>query len=285
MDPLSDILDTARLRSVVYFCTRFDPPWELDIPPGKVAQFHLVVDGRCQIHIPSEATVRSPICLEAGDVAVFIHGTAHRLIPFPDDSAAEVSTSLLCGHFEFDHAVLHPFLAELPALVHVPAIDVSWAIQMSDHVIQETSSDEPGSSAMAVRLSEAMLVEVLRHYARNATGERGFFSGLRDETVYRALRVIHDGGALGLSLQEIAGKAGLSRSTLASSFKRAMGKTVYTYISEVRMMRARNLLLYSAMTQADIADKCGYSSEAAFIRAFKRITGTTPGSVRRQPES
>ena len=38
-------------------------------------------------------------------------------------------------------------------------------------------------------------------------------------------------------------------------------------------------------TVAELAQRLGYRSEAAFARAFKRVLGVTPGAVKRRPES
>ena len=53
-----------------------------------------------------------------------------------------------------------------------------------------------------------------------------------------------------------------------------------TYVALARMRRAREMLL-GGSSVATVASALGYGSEAAFSRAFARVTGQTPGRVRR----
>jgi AraC-like DNA-binding protein len=47
------------------------------------------------------------------------------------------------------------------------------------------------------------------------------------------------------------------------------------------MQKAAGLLRQSSATLADIAERVGYDSEAAFSKAFKRAVGSAPGAYRR----
>jgi len=47
------------------------------------------------------------------------------------------------------------------------------------------------------------------------------------------------------------------------------------------MQEAARLLQNTELSMADIAERCGYDSEPAFRKAFKKVTGNTPGAVRR----
>ena len=50
------------------------------------------------------------------------------------------------------------------------------------------------------------------------------------------------------------------------------------------IFRADKLLRESRAGVAEVAEKVGYTSEAAFAKAFKRTLGRTPGKVRRPPQ-
>ena len=50
------------------------------------------------------------------------------------------------------------------------------------------------------------------------------------------------------------------------------------------MLHAARLLREPRAGVAQVAEKVGYTSEAAFAKAFKRTLGRTPGKVRRSTE-
>ncbi|RMD65876.1 AraC family transcriptional regulator [Candidatus Parcubacteria bacterium] len=79
-DGLSDILRSIRLRSSVYFRADFPSPWGMEVEKGPVAQFHMVVWGRCWLQTPDRS---EPLELLRGDIVVFPHGDAHWLADDP----------------------------------------------------------------------------------------------------------------------------------------------------------------------------------------------------------
>jgi AraC-like DNA-binding protein len=56
------------------------------------------------------------------------------------------------------------------------------------------------------------------------------------------------------------------------------------YLTRWRMQVAQNALQTEGATVAELASRLGYHSEAAFARAFKRVIGVPPGTVKRNPE-
>ena len=73
----------------------------------------------------------------------------------------------------------------------------------------------------------------------------------------------------------------MSRSSFAERFNALVGKTPMEFLSEWRMQLARRWLEQDRLAVVDVAERCGYLSEAAFSKAFKRITGVGPGEFRR----
>jgi AraC-like DNA-binding protein len=53
------------------------------------------------------------------------------------------------------------------------------------------------------------------------------------------------------------------------------------YLAEHRMRLATSMLREEGMSPGEVAYRVGYGSLAAFSRAFKRITGSSPGAARR----
>lgn len=79
---------------------------------------------------------------------------------------------------------------------------------------------------------------------------------------------------------DIAELLGLNPSYLSTLFKRETGCTFTDYVRRRRVEAARNMLLYSDYSCADIAHFLAFSSQSYFNRVFQRETGLSPGAYR-----
>ena len=78
----------------------------------------------------------------------------------------------------------------------------------------------------------------------------------------------------------MAGLAYQSRSTFSERFTRLIKMTPMEFVATWRMQLAAGWLAGSHANMLDIALRCGYESEAAFRKAFKRIIGLPPRKIR-----
>lgn len=83
-------------------------------------------------------------------------------------------------------------------------------------------------------------------------------------------------------IDEIAEKLGISTSYLSHLFRKETGKTLEEYIIEVRLEKARNLLMYSNESLANIAAYVGFPSQSYFGEKFKKYFNMTPMQYRRR---
>ncbi|MGH8699884.1 MAG: helix-turn-helix transcriptional regulator, partial [Burkholderiales bacterium] len=83
------------------------------------------------------------------------------------------------------------------------------------------------------------------------------------------------------TVEELAGRVGVSRSSLAQRFTDFIGQAPMQYLTRWRLTIAAQRLRDERVSLARIAADSGYDSDAAFNRAFKRALGTTPGAWRR----
>ena len=81
-------------------------------------------------------------------------------------------------------------------------------------------------------------------------------------------------------MEDLAREAGASRTVLAERFNAVLGQAPIEYVTSWRMQLAAERIRSSNDSFAAIAADVGYVSEAAFNRAFKRVTGVTPGRWR-----
>lgn len=79
-----------------------------------------------------------------------------------------------------------------------------------------------------------------------------------------------------VTLQELAGKVGVSERHLGRLFQRSMGQSFHSYLRELRIDRAVALLCESAYDVKGVAGMAGYSDTSYFIRDFREQLGCTP---------
>jgi AraC family transcriptional activator of mtrCDE len=307
MDLLTDVLSTLRLRGTVYFHADFHSPWGMDIKGGQFANFHIVTAGQCWVSWENQD---GALLLNEGDLVVFPHGQRHIVCDNPEHEALPAeemlaksrsgddnrvhyggdghTTSLICGHFEYDRSLQHPLLSALPTAIHLSAqdtADADWVNTVARMTISESSSSRQGSSAIVDRLAEILLVQLIRSYMDQISDEEGFLAALGDQAIGAALKHMHGQPAHPWDVQQLAKLGGLSRSVFASRFSQQLGVGPMQYLTNWRMQQAAELLVNSRYSTAQIAERIGYASEWSFAKAYKRAFGVGPGAYRRRAAS
>jgi AraC-like DNA-binding protein len=318
-DPLSDVLDTIRLRGALFFT--WEPGWHYatDVPAGdrladvilcgadRILSYHIVTEGPCWGAVPGQAPVR----LETGDILLLPHGDAyciasqpHRAADTDDPEAFEFfrlmtagelpavivdggdgpgRNRLICGFLACERLPFNPLLDTLPRLLRLPAGgDADDPLgHLTAFALSESRRGRDGERCLLMRLSEAMFVEVLRRYMRTASVDgTGWLAGLRDPLVGRALGLLHRRPAEPWTLAGLAGELATSRSTLADHFAALVGVPPMQYLLRWRMQLAARRLSDRPDKVYTVARDVGYESEAAFSRAFKRWVGVSPRAWR-----
>lgn len=286
------------------------------VMPGSehVMEYHVVTRGEAWAAIIGEPPVRMAL----GDIVIVPHGDPHVVSgtpsphpappdigwylatandpkPIPvslagtsrvsndaDDDGAQ--TVIACGFLGCDLRPFNPLIATLPRLLHVPADGTgSWSVHAVRQAVRESHERKPGSAAVLERLSEMMFVDaVRRHIDRLPEDASGWLGGLRDDCVGVALGLIHTNPGHPWTIEELSARVGLSRSALHDRFVRYVDDAPMHYLTRWRMQVAATRLRDTNDPVTHVGTDLGYTSEAAFSRAFKRIVGTTPSQWRRQ---
>lgn len=136
-----------------------------------------------------------------------------------------------------------------------------------------------GETTMLKKLDETLL-EMLLLLCSDAVRERAGTPEPLNNSVFETCRYIDRECQQELRVEELAKMAGLSADHLTRLFKQEIGVTPSEYILGARMKRARFLLESSDHNIDTIADRCGFSSTAYFIRRFREENGVTPKKYR-----
>jgi AraC-like DNA-binding protein len=314
MDAVSDVLRAVRLTGAVYFDIQASEPWVAETPAGpsivgrmfpgsdQLISYHVLIRGTCWAGVFDE----TPMQLAPGDIIMFPHGDAHVLSSAPGMRSApdlslyraptdrqrpftitmgaapsEDAARFVCGFLGCDARPFNPLLAALPRMIHQSGRAGGAVAALVQFAVSESSHQRVGSEAVLGRLSELMFVDVVRRYLETLPEDRpGWFAGLRDPSIGRALAALHQHPARGWTLESLAHEVGVSRSVLAERFTELVGQPAMQYLTSWRMQLAANLLRVGESVTA-VAERVGYESKAAFSRAFKKYVGTPPGEWRK----
>jgi AraC-like DNA-binding protein len=83
-----------------------------------------------------------------------------------------------------------------------------------------------------------------------------------------------------MSLDDIARHAGMNANAMQRQFRRAYGTTIFDFLREQSLQRARLALEQDAISVKQAAALAGYTSAANFATAYKRRFGVTPKLAR-----
>ncbi len=103
--------------------------------------------------------------------------------------------------------------------------------------------------------------------------------------VQKATRIIKEQYHDGINLEEIAASLHITPVYLSSLFTKEMKKTYSTYVKEIRIKKAKELLVHSHLKAFEIAQKVGYPDAKYFSRVFKEATGMSPGDYQKMNKS
>lgn len=318
-DTLSDVLEVVRLTGALFFLVDARTPWVAEAPASThlvpvilpqaqhVVSYHVVSQGTCWCESPGHP----PLRLETGDVLIVPHGHAYQIasacglhtgwtlddalgwframadgkLPFVVTEGGDGSEriQLVCGFLGCDALPFNPVLTTLPSLLRV-RVDGDSGPRLKallEFAVAESNHAHPGSRSVLLRIAELVFVEVLRSYlTTESEGSASWLGGLRDPVVGRALARLHAEPARAWTLADLARDVGASRSVLAERFTSFVGHPPMLYLTRWRIQLAASRLAAGAAPVSAVAGEVGYESEAAFCRAFKKVTGVTPASWR-----
>ena len=182
------------------------------------------------------------------------------------------------GHFALsgDHASI--LLGMLPPIVHLQKESDKAVLRWSiERIMEEMREPQPGSLLIAQHLAYTMLLQALRlHLADASHGRVGWLFALADKQMGAAITALHEAPGHHWTLQSLAERVGMSRSTFAQRFKDTVGESPMEYLTRWRMLVAGDKLANSSEPVSVISLALGYESEAAFSTAFKRVLGCSP---------
>jgi len=140
-------------------------------------------------------------------------------------------------------------------------------------IAEEFSYQRPFGDTMTTLLVTRLLILISR-MAPAADGS-GSSDSASQKLVQQVVAFIDENLSLDLTLDFIADHFFISKFYLSRVFRRHMGITPHSYISQRRLFRARQLL-YDGHSPSDVYRMCGYGDYSVFYRAFKERYNVSP---------
>jgi AraC-like DNA-binding protein len=293
MDPLSDVL--SLLKPHTYAAGGFDVggDWSIQFNAHSGIKCYALVEGACWLVVDG---VAEPVRLQTGDCFLLPRGRPFRLASDVDLEPVDFrvlfsgagrggvgvlngggDAMILGGHFAFSGAHTDILLGAMPAVVHLrkdaDKAALRWALERMRQELVET---QPGGALVAQHLAHMMLLQALRLYLADRGGGVGWLFALADPQIAAAIGAVHADPGARWTLQALAERASMSRSSFAQKFKAAVGSSPMDYLTRWRMLLAADRLANGSEPVSVIALSLGYESESAFSTAFKRLMGCSP---------
>ena len=309
-DLINELLRGMRLRGVEYRRIQTGPTFGLGFAekPGH-AWFHFMAVGHALMRMEDGSTY----ALSAGNAVFISHGAAHQLsshshVPVQDidrlngaplgdtvsavdtgtDASPTPSTLVFSGCMEFELGSIHGLGRLMPGLMLIDAGGQRYPglVPILTTMEREVSAARVGFAGILARLADVVAAMVVRGWVECACGNAsGLVAALRDPRLAGALLALHQQPGRDWTVAQLAEQCNTSRSAFADRFQVTIGMTPLRYVTELRMRLASQWLTLERLPIEEVALRLGYTSQAAFSRAFKRITGKTPGLSRQSRQS
>lgn len=146
-------------------------------------------------------------------------------------------------------------------------------------MLEEKSSSQFESFGLARCYLAKFLIRTIRLQTSDAPDRRlapYFQVNAGKQIIQRAMDYMVSNLEKPISLPDIARAVAVSRSHLEHAFKRHTGRSVMFHLQDLRIERAKKLLLESPLNISGIAAQCGYSSLHLFSRRFRKSVSVCP---------
>ena len=180
-------------------------------------------------------------------------------------------------------------IAEEAGAPKVPSLTAPLGWQTLDPVVDQVKGiivnalAEPDSTNRL--FVDHVMLGLNAHFAHTYGGMRPrkepHRGGLAPWQENRAKELLVANLAKEISLQEVAGACDLSLAHFSRAFKISTGAPPHAWLQMRRLERAKDMLLVSTSSLAEVAHNCGFADQSHFTRMFARAVGITPGKWRR----
>ena len=149
------------------------------------------------------------------------------------------------------------------------------ALDLMLHLIRAEHGDE-----LATRVSEECILDHVRGGREHQRMPLAVRLGVDNRKLIDSIHLMETHLEEPLAQEALAAAVGISRRQLERLFRRHVGRPPNRYYMQLRLDRARRLLLQTDMAVVDVAMACGFVSASHFAKCYRRLYGVTPRQSR-----
>lgn len=272
MDALSHLFHYFPFRTELFFIGHLCQITHFDTKNKGI--LHVIRRGRCLFQLPNQTAqqINEP-CVILSSVQ------PHCIHPLDDE------LEILCIYFDFGENILNPISHTMQnQLVILKLTEQPELALIAQAIFLEKAQQACGFQAVIHHLTAYITLQAIRCCLKQKRIQTGILRGLTDKLLAPVLLAIHQSPEQPWQLETLSEKALMSRSKFSAYFKNIVGIPPMEYVTQWRIGVAQTLLL-KHMPISLVAEKVGYSHNAALTRAFLRIVGQAPSEWLKQQKS
>ena len=142
-------------------------------------------------------------------------------------------------------------------------------LQITDYILKPVNYEEFGTCI------DNLKIALFQRQSSGAGEQR------EERPIHGITRYLQEHLAEEVSLSVLAEEFHLSAQYISQLFKNEIGVGFLTYLTNIRMERAKQLLLSTSLSIAEVSEQSGYGDYRVFTKVFKKAEGITPSQYRR----
>ena len=269
-DLLSDFFERVRLKGQFFYAGAVEGVLDLKKPPG-MAFIYILESGDMDLVRP-----RAPVVhLREPSVLLCPSSCRYKL-----RSVTGECPRIVCASFDFGQTTGQSSPLGVQDAIVFAGSAVQNASPLIEAILIEFHADSPGRQRGLSMLFEYLLVLLVRKAFAEGLVSKGLLASMVDPRLASALLAMHRTPDRDWNVEELATIAGMSRSAFCQHFQRMLDVAPIAYLTTWRVKLAKDLIQDGTELKV-VAATLGYSSQAAFTRAFTRELGVPPAGWRR----
>lgn len=193
-------------------------------------------------------------------------------------------TDAVCARLSFRGGEHSPFVSCLPDIVSVSVEAGSPIAATVELMFSEAHLGGAGVVANLNRLSEVLVIQLVRRQLEQGDSLSGILAGLANTDLAPSVVALHQTPERKWTVDMLANHANMSRTRFATEFSRVLGTTPIAYLARLRVYLAMGQLT-QGLSVSDVSDQLGFTSQSAFSRAFHTVAGVSPTQWRRSNQA